>query len=127
MKLRIKGNFLRLRVTRSELARLSAGESVKEEIRFAPEPTAVFRYALVSSAGTDQLGIRYLNGEITVTIAPEQLRSWSEESQIGIYATLPIGPVGHLEIAVEKDFACLDGRDEDNRDTFANPLEGRAC
>jgi hypothetical protein len=55
------------------------------------------------------------------------MRAWSEESQIGIYATLPIGPAGSLEIAVEKDFACLDGRDEDNQDTFANPLEGKVC
>jgi hypothetical protein len=127
MKLRIKGNSLRLRVTRSELVRLSAGKSVEEAIRFAPEPAAVFRYALVSSPGTDHVGIRYRDGGITVTVAPEQMRAWSEESQIGIYATLPIGPAGPLEIAVEKDFACLDGRDEDNRDTFANPLEGKAC
>lgn len=127
MKLRIKGNSLRLRVTRSELARLSAGESINEAIQFAPEPTAVFRYALVSSPETDQVRIRYRDGEITVTIAPEQMRVWGEESQIGIYATLDLGSAGPLEIAVEKDFACLDGRDEDNRDTFANPLEGKAC
>jgi hypothetical protein len=127
MKLRIKGNLLRLRVTRSELARLSAGETVEEAIHFAPEPTAVFRYSLVSSPETDQVGIRYRDGEVIVAIAPEQLRAWSEESQIGIYATLHLGPAGPLEIAVEKDFACLDGRDEDNRDAFANPLEGKAC
>ena len=127
MKLRIKGNSLRLRVTRSELTRLSAGESIVEAIHFAPEPTAVFRYALVSSPETDQVGIRYRDGEVTVAIAPEQLRAWSEDSQIGIYATLHIGPGDPLEIAIEKDFACLDGRDEDNQDTFANPLEGKAC
>jgi hypothetical protein len=127
MKLRIKGNSLRLRVTRSELARLSAGESIEETIHFTPEPAAVFRYALVSNPETDQVGIRYRDGEVTVTIAPEQMRAWSEESQIGIYATLHLGPAGLLEIAVEKDFACLDGRDEDNRDTFANPVEGKVC
>jgi hypothetical protein len=26
---------------------------------------------------------------------------------------------------VEKDFACLDGSDEDNRDTFTNSMESR--
>jgi hypothetical protein len=127
MKLRIKGNSLRLRVTRSELARLSAGESVEEAVHFAPEPTAVFRYALVSNPETDHVGIRYRNGEITVAIAPEQIHAWSEESQVGIYATLHLGHAGTLDIAVEKDFACLDGSDEDNRDTFANPLGDRVC
>ena len=127
MKLRIKGNSLRLRVTRSELMRLSAGETIEEAIHFAPEPTAVFRYALASSPETNQVGIRYRDGEVTVAIAPEQVRAWSEDSQIGIYATLHLGSAGPLEIAVEKDFACLDGRDEDNQDTFSNPLEGRAC
>lgn len=127
MKLRIKGNSLRLRVTRSELARLTSGEPIEETIHFAPEPSAALRYALVPSSKGDSVNVSYLPGEIIVTVTAEQIRIWGAEDQVGIYATLDLGPVGPLEISVEKDFACLDGSHEDSGDAFANPLEGRVC
>jgi uncharacterized protein DUF7009 len=127
VKLRIKGKSLRLRVARSELARLSAGERVEETIRFAPEPEAVLRYTLASDSEGDGVQVRYSPGEIAVIVSVDQMRSWSEESQVGIYARLLIRDAETLEISIEKDFACLDGSDQDNRDTFANPLEGRSC
>ena len=46
MKLRIKGDSLRLRVSRSEVARLFAGDCLEETIHFAPEAGATFTYAL---------------------------------------------------------------------------------
>jgi hypothetical protein len=49
--------------------------------------------------------------------------AWSKESQVKVYATLHLGPAGPPELSVEGNFACLDGSDEDNRNTFANPLE----
>ncbi|HEY4046880.1 MAG TPA: hypothetical protein VGM27_08440 [Acidobacteriaceae bacterium] len=127
MKLRIQGNSLRLRVARSELARLTNGERVEEMIHFAPEPSAALRYVLASSSETDSVNVSYLPGEILVIVGSEQLRIWSAEDQVGIYATLDLGSFGSLAISVEKDFACLDGSDEKNRDTFVNPLGSRVC
>jgi len=46
MKLRIKGNSLRVRVSRSEVTRLLAGDRLEETINFTPEPVANFTYAL---------------------------------------------------------------------------------
>jgi len=46
MKLRIKGNTLRVRVSRSEVARLLAADLLEETIYFTPEPTAKLTYAL---------------------------------------------------------------------------------
>jgi hypothetical protein len=126
MKLRINGNSLRLRVTRSELERLIAGEGVEETISFGPAPEASLRYALVSGSQDAPVSVRYRAQKITVTLSPEQLRAWSDENQIGVYANLNLGVAASLEIAVEKDFACLDRSDKDNADTFANPYaEGK--
>jgi hypothetical protein len=50
MKLRIKGNTLRVRVSRSEVARLLAGDCLEETIHFSPEPVAKFTYALHRSS-----------------------------------------------------------------------------
>lgn len=127
MKLRIKGNSLRLRVTRSELARLLAGGRVEEAIHFAPGPEAVLRYALQIDPASKTVHLHYGGRDIEVSVSLDQARVWNEETQVGIYAALDLGSAGTLEIAIEKDFACLDGSDEDNRDTFTNPLEGKAC
>jgi hypothetical protein len=32
-----------------------------------------------------------------------------------------------LQILIEKDFACIDGTDQENADTFPNPLAGLKC
>jgi hypothetical protein len=51
MKLRIKGNTLRLRVSRSKVPRLLSGDRLEETIHFTPEPVAKFTYALQPGLG----------------------------------------------------------------------------
>jgi hypothetical protein len=46
MKLRIKGNTLRLRLLRSEVERLAAAGVVTEEIRFGPATYDALRYSV---------------------------------------------------------------------------------
>jgi hypothetical protein len=121
MKLRIMGNSLRLRVSRSELHRLVSGNRIGETIRFAPEPEATLTYVLESAAGIPTAIARYSRQRITVVIDQDDLRTWNETTQVGIYASLDIGSGGRLELIVEKDFACLDENDEQNEDAFANP------
>jgi hypothetical protein len=127
MKLRIKGNSLRLRVSRSELARVLAGERVAETIRFAAAPEAKLTYALERGAHAGGANVRYCAQEVTVSLSVEQVERWSQESEVGVYTMVDIAPEGSLEVIVEKDFACLDRSDADNKDTFANPLMGSAC
>jgi hypothetical protein len=127
MKLRIKGNSLRLRVSRSELARFLAGEQVVETIRFAAVPEAKLTYALERGTQASAARVLYRAQEVTVLLSEEQVKAWAQDEQVGVYTLVDIAPEGLLELIVEKDFACLDGSDEDNKDTFANPLMGSAC
>lgn len=121
MKLRIKGNSLRLRVSRSELDRLISGDRIEETIRFASEPDAKLTYVLESAAGIASTTVRYSQQRITVVIDHDQLLIWSEADKVGIHASVEVGSNERLELIVEKDFACLDGSDEQNEDAFANP------
>jgi hypothetical protein len=127
MKLRIKGNSLRLRVSRSELARFHAGDRIEETIHFTAAPEATLTYALESATRPSPVTVRYGSREVTVILSKDRARIWSDESEVGVYTTLDLGPAGSLEVAVEKDFACLDRSDEDNSDTFANPVAGATC
>lgn len=124
MKLRIKGNSLRLRVSRSELDRLVAGESLEDTIRFSPEPQAKLTYALEVAAGASSATVRYSQHRIAVVVGHEELRIWNQASQVGVYAGVEVCADELLELSIEKDFACLDRSDEENEDTFANPLLG---
>ena len=128
MKLRIKGNSIRLRVMRSELERLQAGQRLEESVQFAPTIDGVLRYSLALDASTSvPISVSFRSHEIATLISREQLDGWSVEAQVGLYATLPITANTSLEVAIEKDFACLDSNDADNADTFANPLTGATC
>ena len=127
MKLRIKGNSLRLRISRSELARLLDGNRIEETIQFTPVRDSQLSYALVSAVQPAPIRVEYQPQKITVVLAQDRVRVWSLENEIGVYDTLDLGPAGPLEVIVEKDFACLDRSDEDNKDTFDNPHASATC
>ncbi len=87
----------------------------------------ILTYALESALKPSPLTVRYGPREVTVILSQDRARIWGAQNEVGVYTTLDMGPAGSLEVVVEKDFACLDRSDEDNSDTFANPLVGAAC
>lgn len=127
MKLRIKGNSLRLRVTRPELQRLLAEGRIEETVRFGQQEAACLIYALEHGAQDEALSVRYAAGEVAVALSADAMLQWTETGQVGVYGQISLGAHGSLEIAVEKDFACLDGDDAENADAFPNPRAGAVC
>ena len=124
MKLRIKGDSLRLRVGPAELQRLMETGRIEETIHFALEPDARLTYALEVGAG-DALAVRH-ETEVAVVLPVEMARAWALGGDVGVYGELAVSS-GRLEIAVEKDWACLDNNDGENADTFPNPNQGLSC
>jgi hypothetical protein len=127
MKLRIKGNSLRLRVSRSELARFQAAGRIEETIHFTAAPEATLTYALESALRPSPVSVQYGTRAVTIILSQDRARIWEAQNEVGIYTTLDMGPAGSLEVVVEKDFACLDRSNEDNSDTFTNPLARATC
>ena len=95
MKLRIKGNSLRLRVSRSELTRFFAGERIAETIRFASALEAKLTYALARDSHASAASLHYLPQEVTVLLTEEQAQAWGQDSQVGVYTTVDIAPEGY--------------------------------
>lgn len=127
MKLRIKGNSLRLRVSRSELAHFMGGGRIEETIHFTASPEAKLTYALDSTVQTEPLRLEYQSQKVTVILSKDQARIWGSEGEVGVYSAVDLGDDGSLEVVIEKDFACLDRGDEENIDTFTNPHAGATC
>ena len=126
MKLRIKGNSVRLRVSPSEVARLLKGGRIEDTIRFGPAEEAKLTYALEQAEGPEAIWLRYRPQEVAVVVSSAAAQIWGRSEQVGIYGDFETGS-GTVGLVVEKDFACLDRADEENEDTFPNPLSGTKC
>jgi hypothetical protein len=126
MKLRIKGNSLRLRITPKEMMRLLDTGRVEETIYFAAEENARLTYALEHTQAAPAMTVRWGPREVVVAIASEEARRWAATADVGLYGEVTTSH-GNLELAIEKDFACLDKSDAENTDTFPNPGQGIAC
>ena len=126
MKLRIKGNSLRLRITPSELERLLEDGRIQETIHFASHPEARLTYALEHTPLAERMVIRYMPGEVLVLVSSDAAGHWASGPDVGIYGEFTTR-YGTVELAIEKDLACLDKSDAENADTFPNPSQGAAC
>ena len=127
MKLRIRGNSLRLRVSRSEVARLLAGNSLEETIQFTPEASACFAYSVQKASSVNRPTVQYSGSKVTILIPGDQANAWGASEQVGITEDISLGVLGALALLIEKDFACLDRSDDENQDTFPNPNAGAVC
>ncbi len=124
MKLRIKGNSLRFRVTRSELETFRKQAHIEETICLGPEQQSHLKYALNHDSGLKAIQLSYQPPELSVALPSSEVERWAGSDQVGLYTTLDLGPRGTLDLIIEKDFACLHGTAEENLDAFPNPNLG---
>jgi hypothetical protein len=125
MKLRVKGNSLRLRVSPSEVTRLIEDGRIEETIYFGEKDDSKLTYSLEHSPRLLGISMEYRLHEVAVVVATEEANRWAGSEQVGIYGET--GAIHRVELSVEKDFACLDRDEEENADTFPNPKQGAAC
>ncbi len=125
MKLRIRGNSIRLRLTQSEVARVGAGERLEEVLAFGPEPEQRLTYALEVVEESASITATYQAGRITLTLPGGVARAWATTDTVTLNAEQLNHDGTTLRLLIEKDFACLtDRRGADDADTFPHPLEG---
>lgn len=120
MKLRIRGNSIRMRVTQSELADMANNGVVRDTISFAGGPTLT--YSLVRDATCESASAAMAADTISICLPSKAIDEWTTTEQVSLRGTQNLDDGSELIILVEKDFACLQPRDdEDESDMFANP------
>ncbi|HVI00959.1 MAG TPA: hypothetical protein VM869_19715 [Enhygromyxa sp.] len=125
MKLRIRGDSLRLRLTRGEVRQLREIGSVVETIHFG---ATELHYEL-RSADTPAPVASFAGNRIEITLPREQANAWADGDEVGIAAEQALAH-GQLSLLIEKDFRCLAPRDgEDDGDAFPHPgvESGASC
>lgn len=124
MKLRMRGDSLRFRVTQGEASRLLGKERVSESVHFPSSTMSSLTYSLRACDDATQVTARFRNGEILVDLPMALVEPWARTDQVGIESTQPANEGRGLRIVVEKDFRCLQPRaEEDESDNYPNPDE----
>lgn len=122
MKLRLRGNSVRLRLSRSEVQAIADGQAVEESTRLGGTARLVYR---LETGGTEPLA-ELVDNTLTVRW-PEALASaWAASDAVSLEANLPLDDdAAGLRVLVEKDFACLAPREhEDESDNYPHPNAG---
>jgi hypothetical protein len=118
MKLRFRGNSLRLRLTRVEIAELIETGMAENRVQLGAQPECALVYRLELSDRVMTPTIHFETSKICVHLPVTEGKAWAQGDKIGIYGEEPWG----LKLMIEKDFKCLDPRlGEDESDAFENP------
>jgi len=91
---------------------------VEETIHFSPG--AHLTYGLEHSETAACVTVSHTPDGFTVLVPSGIAQGWGSGDEIGIYGAVANGSAS-LEVAIEKDFACLDRSHGGNQDTYPNP------
>ena len=119
MKLRIRGNSIRMRLTRSEVERVGRGEPVEETVSLFPMP---FKYSLTARE-TMKIEPIFDGGNLAVVVPAHEAEAWAKGDAVGMETE----DGAEVKVLIEKDFACVKPRTgEDETDMFDHP-DPSAC
>ena len=121
MKLRIKGNSIRLRLGQSEVHRLAMNGAVEELTIFGSGRVQRLGYEIRGARDETVVRASFDGRRIVVHVPAEMINRWARSDQVGIYAMQPTDH-GEFAVVIEKDFVCIDGDSrESQEDAFPNP------
>ena len=120
MKLRIRDNSIRLRLTRGEVDKLRESGIVSAKTGF-PGGRA-FRYRVESSPASVNPAAFFSDNAMTVRLPESAVLAWATTEQVSLPGEQVLDDGAMLRILVEKDFACLAPREgEDESDMYPHP------
>ncbi len=119
MKIRIKGDSVRIRLSKSEVDFIGKEGYLSDETRF---PNGKFEYGLIVRHDIAQMQAESNPKGIFLLIPQHWADEWVATQRVGFESRVPLPGGGELYLLIEKDFQCLDNTDEDQSDMYPNPL-----
>jgi hypothetical protein len=113
MKIRIKSNSVRFRLTLSDVKILSETGYLEEKVDFGDQSLS---YAITITAGGKLLSA-FKNDTISLFMPGHMITELQDTGKVGFENV-----EGPVHLLVEKDFTCLDNVTEDQSDNYPNPL-----
>ena len=118
MKIRIRGNSIRFRLTKTEVATFCQEGVIKEETAFND---SVFTYMLKSSEDQTALKAYFENNTIRLEVPALFVEEWYTNDVVGTKHIQSLNDGKTLMLLLEKDFVCMDETFEDQSDNYPNP------
>ncbi|MBC8769454.1 hypothetical protein H4O18_15760 [Arenibacter sp. BSSL-BM3] len=118
MKIRIQGNSIRYRLTRSEVTALQVKGSFEEHTAFNGKN---FGYRVMAKEGINALEADFQEDTITLFLPKLESEKWPDIDRVGYSNDMILDNGQTLRLLLEKDFVCLDERVEDQSDNYPNP------
>ncbi|MDC8106989.1 DUF7009 family protein [Chryseobacterium sp. PTM-20240506] len=112
MKIRIKDNSLRFRLTQSEVAKLGEDGMISSFTEFVDRP---FIYSIERTEDVD-LSAAFIENRIVLKMPATMITEWISTDRVGFE-----GQTGKIKLLIEKDFVCIDNTVEDQSDNYPNP------
>lgn len=120
MKLRIRDNSVRLRLTRGEVDSLRLQGVVAATTVFPGGRE--FQYRVESSPAIVNPAAFFSENTISIRLPETAVLAWATSEQVSLPGEQVLDDGAKLNILVEKDFACLAPREgEDEADMFPHP------
>ncbi len=119
MKIRIRDNSIRLRLTRSEVERFGKDKYIKGITEFGD---AVFTYAMCIDGAVTEISADLTDNKITMHIPASIAETFLATDAVGFQNEQLLANGKKLFLLFEKDFKCMD--DEvlgDQSDNYENP------
>ena len=118
MKLRIREQSVRFRLSPDDVATLGRGEALQESLLYGVN--GAFRYGLAPADIAEMCIDKEADGLIFLCPQP-LITSLVETEEVGFEQEVGEAVELRLRVLVEKDFKCLIPRGEDDGNTFPNP------
>jgi hypothetical protein len=112
MKIRIKDNTVRFRLTQSEVAKLGEDGIILSFTEFVDRP---FIYAIERTEEAE-LSAVFIENRIVLKMPALMITEWISTDRVGFE-----GQTGKIKLLIEKDFVCIDNTLEDQSDNYPNP------
>ncbi len=118
MKIRIKGNSVRFRLSKTEIEKFKQTGLLTEQTEFGD---SIFSYAIKADAACEELKASFANNTLTVIVPAPIHQEWTNSDVVGFENKWAFSQGKELFILIEKDFVCLDNTFEDQSDNYPNP------
>jgi hypothetical protein len=117
MKIRIKDNSVRFRLTKSEVKKLCTENYIEAKTEFN---SATLIYA-ISVQNIERLDADFESNKITLVFPAKDASNWYSNELITHEHSIQLNNGNMLKLLLEKDFVCLDHTTEDQSDNYENP------
>jgi len=121
MKIRIKENSVRFRLTPTEVIKFCEEGRIEKTTQFN---STTFVYG-VKRKQIENLQVDFNDNTITLNVPESFAKNWHDNDVVGLEHDVDLSDGTKFFLLLEKDFACLDNTHEDQSDKYPHPKAGK--